>query len=194
MGGVVVFVLLLVAAVSALVAGVAWSQLQGGRFAVLESSPEQQPFLDPVTVQAEVLDVDGDAPDHGGWVGVDVRFRTPDGGTEVAFVDLGGRTDEVPRVGETIEVVHERDDPDWVLAADDPMLTGRTADGTEVGVDDGVEETDTAVTEGRAAAEALVRRTVVLSGAALLGALAAGALTLVAVRRAPQPQPARWEG
>lgn len=182
-GGVVVFVLVLVAAVSGLVALVGGSQLgvEGGE-PMTQAGGEF--FMDPVTVEAEVLDVDGEADGDYAWLSVDVRFDTPDGGTEVAMVDLGERTAESPpppQVGDVIEIVHERDEPGFAVRADDPMLTEERAD--DIGsIDPGQ----------RAAAEALVRRSTLLAVCSLGLALLLGALTVVAVARAPAPAPPTW--
>ncbi|WP_380164106.1 hypothetical protein [Jannaschia sp. R86511] len=174
-GAVAVLVLVLVAAVSGLVALVGSAQLRDDTASTGFEDPGTDLFPDPVTVRAEVLDVDGVPAD--GWLSVDVAFETEDGGREVATVDLGEQEADAarPQVGDTIEVVHERSDPSWVLRADDPMLTGAT-------VDEGIEPDPQA---SRAAAQALVDRTRALSLGSLGLALLLVLLTVVAVRRAP---------
>jgi hypothetical protein len=188
-GGVVAFVLVLVAAVSGAVVLVGTAQLRGdgGSLSGFEPVPGGSPFVDPVTVQAEVLDIDGeggeDTGDVYGWASVDVAFETPDGTTEVAYVDLGPQTDDsppVPEVGDTIEVVHERGEPSFVLRADDPQLTGEPGD---------VAPDAVSLEDQRGAAEQLVRRSGVLALSALVLAVVVGLLTLVAVRRAPVDRP-----
>lgn len=185
LGGVVVFVLVLVAAVSGAVVLVGAAQLRddGGWFAS-DEAPFDGPFMDPVTVQAEVLDIDGDVGVDYGWASADVAFEAPDGTREVAYVDLGEQTDDsppLPEVGDRIEVVHERTEPSFVLRADDPQLTGELP---EVGPEAASGE------EQRAAARDLVRRSGVLALSALGLAVVVGLVTLVAVRRAPPARPA----
>lgn len=179
-GGVVVLVLLLVAAVSGLVATVAAAQVRGdGWFAYEQSSPGAW-FSDPVEVQAEVLDVDGDRVD-GGWASVDVAFDTEDGDRKVTVVDLGeqdGSGPPLPEVGDTIAVVHERSDPSYALRADDPMLTGEPVD----------ETVGPTPEEARAAAQELVDRMRTLALGSLVLAVLLAVVTVVAVRRAPVPR------
>ena len=189
-GGVMLFVLLLVATVSGLVAAVGSSQLsEDGWFAAMDqpSGPEVA-FADPVEVQGEVIDVD--ARQDEGWASVDVSFPDSDGGTEVGMVELGtiDGSYEVPEVGDTIDLVHESGDPSWVLRADDPMLESSEVTSDVVGG-------SVTVAEQRAATEAVVRRCGALAVGSLLAALLVGLLTTVAVRRAPgevapAPQPA----
>lgn len=177
-GGVVVLVLLLVAAVSGLVAAVAAAQVRGEGWTTYEEPPAGEFFTDPVTVQAEVLDVDGDQGDGFGWASADVAFETDAGGREVAVVDLGeqdGTSPPLPEVGDTLTVVHERADPSYVLRADDPMLTGEVVDDVP-----GV-----TAEEAREEGEALVARTRALALASLGLAVLVAVLTVVAVRRAP---------
>lgn len=189
-GGVVVFVLVLVAAVSGAVVLVGTSQPRDDDWwGAYEPAPAGSPFMDPVTVDAEVLDIDGDPvdPEPGqgyGWASADIVFETSDGTREVAYVDLGPQGDDsppLPEVGDTIEVVHERDQPSFVLRADDPQLTGELPD---------VEPDAAGVEEQRTAAQVLVRRSGVLALCALVLAVVVGLATLVAVRRAPGDRPA----
>lgn len=177
-GGVTVLVLLLVAAVSGLVAVVAAAQEQDGGWFVSVEGPTGDYFVDPVEVDAEVLDVDGD--DYG-WASVDVAFDTEDGGREVALVDLGEQDESsppLPQVGDTVAVVHERAEPSFVLRADDPMLTGMP--------DETVEQPS--AEEALAAAQELVARMRTLALVSLALAVASVVVTVVAVRRAPPPQ------
>lgn len=173
-GAVVCFVLVLVAAVSGLVALVVQSQADQVSAPALQPEPSQDVFLDPVTTQAEVLDVDGV---DDGWASADVRFTTEDGQVEVGYVDLGEvGTAGLPQVGDTIDVVHERGQPQSLLRADDPMLTGEPV---ETGPD-GLPPVD----PGRAAAD-LAGRVGVLAVGSLVAAVVAAGLTVLAVRRAP---------
>ncbi|MGJ7439436.1 hypothetical protein [Aquipuribacter sp. MA13-6] len=174
-GGVVVLVLLLVAAVSGLVAAVAAAQVRGGGPSASEAQPAEEWFTDPVTVEAEVLDVDGDRA--GGWASVDVAFDT-EVGRKVSVVDLGeqdGSSPPLPEVGDTVTVVHERSDPSYVLRADDPVLTGEVVDDVP-----GV-----TAEEARATGQALVGRTRALALGSLALAVVVAVVTVVAVRRAP---------
>lgn len=188
-GGVVVFVLLLVAAVSGAVVLVGTAQLRDDDAWFSDvSGPGVGPFVDPVTVQAEVLDIDGETSDGmDGWASADVAFEAADGTREVAYVDLGPQAADsppLPEVGDTIEVVHERDQPSFVLRADDPQLTGELPD---------VEPDAASLEERRDAAAQLVRRSGVLALSALALAVVAGLVTLVAARRAPEDRPAEPE-
>ncbi len=185
-GGVVVFVLVLVAAVSGLVALVGSAQLReetwwsGTGVAV-----GGEVFADPVTAQAEVLDVDASGTD-GGWASADVAVESGPGEVEVTYLDLGERTDDsppLPEVGDVIEVVHQAGSYDYVVRVDDPVLTGQPDQGS--GEDD--------VQEQRAAAQELVRRSGVLAVSSLVLALVVAAATVVVVRRAPAETHA-WAG
>lgn len=179
-GGVAVFVLLLMAAVSALVAVVASGQAREEDGSWVQSEPPGELFTDPVTVRAEVLDVDGSGE---GWASADVAVDTG-AGRKVTFVDLGEQTDTsppLPAVGDMIEVVYERGQPDYVVWANDPMLTGE-------GLDDVVEPPDEE--DRQQAARTLVRRTGGLAVGCLVVALLVGGATAVLIVRAP-PEPAR---
>ena len=202
-GVVVAVVLLMVAAVSALVVVTTLLELRSpSPYAdPYGSSSASVVFRDPVQVRGEVLDVD--ARQDEGWASMDVTFPDEDGVAEVGTVDLGvidGRP--LPRVGDTVDLVHERDDPTFVLRADDPALQppGQgDADGDGVpdaeDPDDGLDDVDQVTPqEQRDAARSLVRRFGVLATASSVGALLVGVLTVVLVRRAPDevaaaPQP-----
>jgi hypothetical protein len=187
MGAVVCFVLVLVAAVSGLVAAVGSDQLrEDGWPATGVSGPGPEMFTDPVTVDAEVLDLDGDVgPGAGGevgWASADVVFETEAGQREVVYVDLGEQTADsppLPQVGDTIEVVYERGEPGFALRADDPALGG-SPDGRADA------SSDPSGTQVREATQAVVRRSAVLALSSLLLAVLVGLIAVVAVRRAPQ--------
>lgn len=183
-GVVVGFVLLLVAGVAGLVAVVAAGQEPGVGSAF--SEPVGPFFRAPVTAQAEVLDIDGEVGGEFGWATADVAFTTPDGRTEVSSVDLGPQDSDsppLPEVGDTIDVVFEAEEPSFVLRADDPMLTGGIPDDGTEAPPSGSETQDRV--EEQAALDAVVRRTGGLALVALVGALAVGVVTVLAVRRAP---------
>ncbi len=176
-GAVAVLVLLLVAAVSGLVAAVGAAQGRADGWFVPVDESGSAFFIDPVTVEAEVLDVDGDQEVDYGWASVDVAFDTG-GGREVSVVDLGeqdGTSPPLPQVGDTITVVHERSDPSFVLRADDPVLTGEPVD----------EDPGITADQAREVGEALVARTRALALGSLVLAVVVAAVTVVAVRRAP---------
>ncbi len=117
------------------------------------------------SAQAEVLDVDDEFDPT--WPTVDVRFTTDDGEVVVTYVDWEW-SDEVPEVGDTVEVAYDPLDPEWAFAADDPYVDG-AAGGTP-----------------SSPADSVVARAAGLVALGALGAVVLVAvLTVVAVATAP---------
>lgn len=117
---------------------------------------------------AEVLDVD----DYGdGWPAVDVRFTTPDGEVVVTYLEWEW-ADELPELGDDVDIVYDDTDPEFAVAAADPWLQ----DGDPPA--DAVPGTDRGATAQVAGWVAL---------AALLGVLVGAVVTVVAAVRAPAP-------
>lgn len=150
-GGVVSGVLAFVAVVAALMSG-----LSGSGF--LSDDGWSAAVADESAV-AEVLDVDDDP----GWPTVDIRLTTADGEVVVTWVDWEHR-DELPAVGDEIDIVYDSFDPEYAFAADDPNVSGAVpgGDGTAFASD---QEAEGAVAQ--------------VAGWAALGALAGLALTVL---------------
>lgn len=151
-GAVLAGVLAFVALVAAVVAG--FSAAVGGTW--------EAAGADEVAV-AEVLDVDDDL----GWATVDVRYTTTEGEVVVSWVDWEHR-EQLPVVGDTVEVVYDPLDPEWVFSSDDPAVTGEDgAAGPAAEVSDGGAVARTAGWVALAALGGLVLTAVVTLVAAL---------------------------
>lgn len=122
---------------------------------------------------AEVLDVDVQDPT---WPTVDVRWTTADGEVVVTFVDWEW-SDDLPAVGDQVEVLYDSADPEWAFAADDPYASGAEVvdqDTSEEPVADGPQD-------GLETTAGWVALT------ALLGLAVTAVVTVVAAVRAPAP-------
>ncbi|WP_380166572.1 hypothetical protein [Jannaschia sp. R86511] len=164
----------------ALVAGVMAAAPGPGGF--LTGLDEWGPDAVDTTATAEVLDVD----DEGDWPTVDVRWTTPDGEVVVTYVDWEW-SDDLPVVGDRVDVVYDASDPELAFAADDPWVADVVAG--PAGAEDAVEPTD-AEADG-AGATAGVAGWVALG--ALLALLVTVAVTVVAAVRAPRPSTTPWD-
>jgi hypothetical protein len=126
---------------------------------------------------AEVLDFDDDGF---GWTSLDVRWTTTDGEVVVTYVDWSHR-DDVPAIGDQVEILYDPLDPEWAFAADDPFVGG-------VAADDETAEESAAAAEAAAAARAPVERAAGwVSLTALVGFVVTVVVTVVAAVRAPSP-------
>lgn len=184
-GALVTGVLGFVAVVAGLMSGAAaWD----GGFEAMSDGLFEDGVDTPAT--AEVLDVD-DIGD--GWPTVDVRWTTGAGEVVVTYVDWEW-SDDLPEVGEEVDVMYDAADPEWAFAAADPFVDDLAADAAaeEAAAQDGSAEVgatavgstgEVAASSGGGVAE--VAGWVALS--ALLGMVVTAVVTVVAAARAPAP-------